>query len=151
MNINGVKFEAECKTLCLVEGSFLAMQFSEMWEDKVTKDAEGRIMFTGDAWDVENFEILLHALQLWELEHPGEDGNTFRLQMFNRNRSMEALLDFLGMPPPMPLMFEDSEILLDDDHREWLRERWLREEKGEEENVMGQNCCIHVLMKRRMA
>ena len=65
LNVGGSPFQVLRRTLCMVERSMLASQFSGRWENTVKRDEEGRIFFN---WDPDYFKMILRELRECELD-----------------------------------------------------------------------------------
>ena len=63
VNVSGTHMDVLRSTLCLIEGSMLAIQFSGRWEDSMKKDEDGRIFLN---YDPDSFKLILK--ELWECE-----------------------------------------------------------------------------------
>jgi hypothetical protein len=109
LNVGGKKVDVCRKTMCLIEGSMLASQFSGRWEDSMKKGEDGRIFLN---YDPDKFKLILSELRECEMDPEHE------LKM--PDPSVKGLWKYLGLEAavvPVPPVFTESTILLTDDHK----------------------------------
>ena len=67
LNVGGQKITTKRSTLCQVEGSLLASMFSGRWENKLSRDKDGRVFFD---FNPQHFLLILDFLRVKKIASP---------------------------------------------------------------------------------
>lgn len=93
LNVGGSVFATRRSTICLYEGSYLAMLFSGRWESSIERDAEGRFFLD---FDPASFRLVLNFLRSRRVECAGAPAPPPDVPP-EREEHFRNLVEYLGL------------------------------------------------------
>jgi len=93
LNVGGSVFATRRSTICLYDGSYLAMLFSGRWESSIERDAEGRFFLD---FDPASFRLVLNFLRSRRVECAGSPAPPPDVPP-EREEHFRNLVEYLGL------------------------------------------------------
>ena len=93
LNVGGQKITTKRSTLCQVEGSLLASMFSGRWENKLSRDEDGRVFFD---FNPQYFLLILDFLRARKMASP-ENPAPLPKVLEDQVKNFNNLVEYLGL------------------------------------------------------